>query len=262
MPEFMLIAALTGIGVALATGPLGAFVIWRRMAYFGDTLAHGALLGVALGIFLQINIVLAIALSSLALALGLNNLKKRATLANDTLLGILSHTSLAAGLVLVSVLSDNRVDLFGFLFGDLLTSTWQDVIVIYVISSIVLATLYFYWRPLVLATIDENIAKIDGIPIDKLNALLVIIIALVIAFAMKVVGILLITALLIIPAATSRHFSKNPEPMALGAALVGCAATLIGLACSYWLDTPAGPSIVLAASLLFSCSLLRNRSFK
>ena len=254
MLDFLWLALAAGCGVALMTGPLGAFVVWRRLAYFGDTLAHGALIGAARGLMLSVNPQVAIVASSVVLALLLLLLQKRVGVSTDTLLGILSHTALAAGLVCVHWLSDARVDLYGYLFGDLLTVTPADLGAILVVAVIVVGTLLVFWRPLLNATLDEALARAEGVATEKLRVLLLVLVALVIAFAMKVVGLLLITALLIIPAATSRRLSRNPETMAAGATVIGIIAVMAGLAFSYYLDTPAGPSIVLAASAQFVLS--------
>lgn len=256
IPEFLVYALLCGLGVALVAGPLGAFVVWRRLAYFGDTLAHSALLGAALGVMLEIHPLLAVAATSLVLAGALVALQTQPQLASDTLLGILSHGTLALGLVCASLVADTRIDLWGLLFGDLLTATRTDLMVIYAVAIAVLLMLWVFWRPLVFATLDETLAQVEGVPTARLRLLLMGLIALVVALAMKVVGVLLITALLIIPAATSRRFSRSPEAMAVGAALLGMIAVMGGLSFSYWVDTPAGPSIVLTASLLFAAGLV------
>ncbi len=259
MPDFLVFALLAGSGVALVSGPLGAFVIWRRMAYFGDTLAHASLLGVALGLFLQINTWLAVMVSSILLALALLLLQKRQALATDTLLGILSHSALAAGLVCVSRFAEQRIDLFSFLFGDLLTANAQDLVTIYSFAVLVLGLLIWAWRPLLLCALDQNLAQVEGLAVQRWQTLLMVMMALVIALAMKVVGVLLITALLIIPAASARQLTQSPEAMAILASGLGVLAVLGGLASSFWWDTPAGPSVVLAAGLGFLVSLVVRR---
>lgn len=251
MPDFILFALLSGLGVASVCGPLGAFVVWRRMAYFGDTLAHGALLGVAIGLLLNVQPMLAVLLSSVILALVLALMQTRTLLANDTLLGILSHSALALGLVCAGLINDTRLDLWAVLFGDLLTSSGSDVLTIWIIAAVVIGLLIRFWSALVLATLDEQLARVEGVPTRALEMMLMVVVAVVVALAMKVVGILLITALLIIPASASRYLSHSPEHMAAGAALIGMISVVLGLSCSYLIDTPAGPSIVLAASALF-----------
>ncbi len=258
MIEILVMAWLAGCGVALVAGPLGAFVVWRRMAYFGDTLAHSALLGLALSLLLSIAPALAVAVTCLALALLLIGLQQQRSLATDTLLGILSHSSLALGLVVLYLIPGARFNLEAVLFGDLLTVGWGQVGLIWLTAALVLLLLAALWRPLLAITLHEDLARVEGVAVTPVRSALMLMLALVIAIAMKVVGVLLITALLIIPAATARRFSRSPEAMAALASLCGCAAVTAGLALSWVLDTPLGPSIVLCAALLFSTSLLRR----
>lgn len=257
MPEFLINATIVGLAVALVAGPLGSFVVWRRMAYLGDTLAHSALLGVALGLALSININLAVVMVSALLAVAFVFMQRNQTLATDTLLGILAHSSLALGLVAVSLLQANTVDLYGYLFGDLLALARRDVYIIGTVSAVVLTLLVLYWRRLLAVTVHEDLAQVDGINVGQVRIVLVLIMALTIAIAMKAVGVLLITALLIIPAAASRRLARSPEQMAVYASLLAAAAVMGGLLMSFWWDTPAGPSIVLAAASLFLLSLLK-----
>jgi len=260
MPEFLLNALLAGIGVALVAGPLGSFAVWRRMAYFGDTLAHSALLGIAFGLLLSINLNVAVTLGCLLLAMILVLLQQNHFIATDTLLGILSHTTLALGLICVSVFSHSRIDLMAYLFGDLLAASGMDVVTIYTVAFFVLIVLYLLWRPLLAITVHEELAKVEGVPVTAIRTILMLLMALVIAIAMKVVGVLLITALLIIPAAASRRLTYTPEQMALVASLLGCLSVLGGLSASFFWDTPVGPSVVLVASSLFLLSLFKRQT--
>ncbi len=259
MNEFLLRALLAGLAVALVSGTLGTFVVWRRMAYFGDTLAHSALLGVSLGVLLDLNLNLAITLICLLLALALVALQSRRELASDTLLGILSHGALALGLVAISFAETVRIDLMGYLFGDILAVSRGDLLWIGLGSTIALVMLLWLWRPLLAITVHEELAQVEGVKVARTRLLFMVLIALVIATAMKVVGILLITSLLIIPAATARHFSRTPEQMALLSALVGVLSVGGGLFGSYRWDLPAGPAIVTAAALLFLLTLPQRR---
>lgn len=251
MPEFLLLALLGGIGVALVAGPLGSFVVWRRMAYFGDTLAHSALLGIAVGVLFDINFNLAVVSCCVILALILVSLQRQRLVATDTLLGIMAHSSLSLGLVAVSLLDDVRVDLMEYLFGDLLAITPNDLYWIYGGGTIVLLLIWRLWNPLLAVTINEELAQVEGVPVARIRLALMLLIGVVIAIAMKVVGILLITSLLIIPAASARRLASSPEQMAVIASLLGIAAVLLGLYASSQFDTPAGPSVVVAALLQF-----------
>ena len=254
MDDFLVRALLAGLGVALISGPLGAFVVWRRMAFFGATLAHSALLGVALGLLLDWNPTFGVVALCLIVSLVLAGLRSRSRLADDTLLGILAHGTLALGLVAVAFLETVRFDLMGYLFGDILAVTPVDLIWIYGGGIAVLATLIAIWRPLLAITVHEELAQAEGVPVARINLLFMLLMALVVAVAMKIVGILLVVALLIIPAAAARGFSRTPEQMAVIAALIGVGAVVGGLAGSYGFDTPAGPTIVLVALALFGLS--------
>ena len=207
MIEIIISALLAGLGVAAVAGPLGSFVVWRRMAYFGDTLAHSSLLGVALGLWLSVEPGIAVTGVCLLLALALVALQNLRTLASDTLLGILSHSSLALGLVAIAIIPGARIDLDTLLFGDLLSVTRNEIATIWLTAIIVLALLWRYWRPLLAITVHEDLARVEGIPVMRIRALLMLALALTIAITMKVVGVLLITALLVIPAATARRLA-------------------------------------------------------
>ena len=254
MDDFVLRALAAGCGIALMAGPLGSFVVWRRMAYFGDTLAHSALLGVALGFLLGVNPLIGVMGVCVALALALVGLQRHRALASDTLLGILSHSSLSLGLVAIAFLETLRVDLISYLFGDILSVTPGDLAWIYGGGAVALGGLVLLWRRLLAVTVDEDLARVEGMPVEALRLAFMLLIALVIAAAMKIVGILLITSLLIIPAAAARRFARTPEAMAVLASILGMVAVLGGLLASLNWDLPGGPSVVVAAAALFLAS--------
>jgi len=254
--DFFVRAVVAGIGVAIVAGPLGCFIVWRRMAYFGDTMSHSALLGVALGFLLDINVTIGVVVVTTLIALLLISLQHQPWLSADTLLGILSHASLSLGLVAIGLMAWLRVDLLGYLFGDILAVTTMDILLIYGAGAVVLVALASIWRPLLAATVHEDLARAEGVPALRVRLLFMILVALVIALAMKLVGILLITSLLIIPAASARRFARTPEQMAVGASIIGSIAVGVGLQGSLYLDTPSGPSIVVAAAALFAASLI------
>ncbi|AKX45347.1 hypothetical protein AKN87_09800 [Thiopseudomonas alkaliphila] len=256
MADFLLYALISGIALALVAGPLGSFVVWRRMAYFGDTLSHSALFGVALGLLLEISPSVMVLGVCLLLAVFMVIMQQQQSLAADTLLGIMAHSSLAVGLVTLSFMPRVRVDLMGYLFGDLLAVSFNEVLLIVLGSILVLGLLGYFWRNLLALTVDEELAKVEGLPVTQLRLVLMLLIAVVIAVAMKVVGVLLITSLLIIPAATAQKLARSPEQMALMASVIGLLSVLGGLSMSWHLDTPAGPSIVVCAALCFVLSLL------
>ena len=254
MPDFLLNALLAGLALALVAGPLGSFVVWRRMAYFGDTLSHAALLGIALGLMLEVNLAFAVTTVCVLLAVLLVTLQQRQPLASDTLLGILAHSTLSLGLVSLSFMQDIRIDLMGYLFGDLLAVSPTDLAWIVGGSALVLTALVALWRPLLAITVHEELARVEGLPVAAIRLALMLLIAIVIAVAMKIVGVLLITSLLIIPAAAAQRHARTPEQMAAGASLLGLLAVCLGLSLSWFQDTPAGPSIVVSAAALFLLS--------
>lgn len=257
MADFVFRALVAGLSVAVVAGPLGCFVVWRRMAYFGDTLAHSALFGVALGLLLDIAPQAAVfaACGLLALALGL--MEKNRSITTDTILGILAHSALAFGMVVLSF-TDVQIDLLGYLFGDLLTVGLNDLFWITGSSALVLVLIAFLWRPLLVITLHEELAHVEGLNTGLFRLALMVLIALVVALSMKIIGVLLITALLIIPPAAARHFTLTPETMAAASSAIGCLAVCGGMAASFYWDTPTGPSIVACAALIFLLSLLRK----
>ena len=256
LDDFFARAVLGGIGIAIVAGPIGCFIIWRRLAYFGDTLSHSALLGVALALLLQLNITLTVFMISFGVALILLILRRGASLSSDALLGLLAHSTLAIGLVMLAFMSWVRVDLMGFLFGDILAVTRFDLALIWIGGAVILGLLAYIWRPLFAATVNVDLATAEGARPELFNLVFMFIISAVIAVSMKLVGVLLITALLIIPAASARRLATSPEQMALGASVVGAVAVLVGLNGSLRFDTPAGPSIVVAAMICFILSVL------
>lgn len=260
MIDILLPGWLAGVFLACAAGPLGSFVVWRRMSYFGDTLAHASLLGVAIGFLLDVNVFYAVVVVTLALACGLVWLERRPYLAIDTLLGIMAHSALSLGLVVVSLMSNIRVDLMAYLFGDLLSVTSADLWLIGPGVVAVIAVMVWQWRALLSMTISPELAHVDGVNLQRAKLILMLITALTIGLAMKFVGALIITSLLIIPAASARRFARTPEQLVAIAVAFGIIAVSGGLAFSAGYNTPAGPSVVLCASLLFMLGLMKKQT--
>jgi len=258
MIELLLPPLFAGLAVALVSGPMGAFVVWRRMAFFGDTLAHGALLGAALGLALDISLYLAVVAVCLGLAAALTALQHQQQLASDTLLGIVAHTTLALGVIAISLQQGIQVDLFAYLFGDLLAVGWQDALALWAGAILILLLMLWQWRALLSITVSEELAQVEGVAVQRTRLLLMLLLALLIAGAIRTVGVLLITSLLVIPAASARRLTHTPAQMAAVASVLGTLAVLAGLAVSWFANTPVGPSIVVAASSLFVLTLLRR----
>jgi zinc transport system permease protein len=254
LDNFLIRAALAGIGAAVLAAPLGCFVVWRRMAYFGETVAYSGLLGVSLGLLLGIDLTLGVIATAIAMALLLTGFQAQRAIPYDTLLGILAHTALAAGLIAAAFAGSARLDLMGYLFGDILAVSKADIAWIWGGAAAVLAALFWLWRPLLAMTVNEDLAAAEGLPVRRTGTAFILLIAVTVALAMKVIGILLITSLMIFPAAVARPFAKTPEQMAVLSGLAAAAAVLLGLFLSLKLDTAAGPSIVAALAAMFFCA--------
>lgn len=256
---FLLRAMAAGLVIAAVAGPLGAVLVWRRMAYFGDALSHSALLGVAMGLALGTSPTPAIVALCVTVALMLSVLERRGLLASDTLLGIAAHGALSFGIIAISLLPVGNIDLYAYLFGDILAVDWRQLSIMAAGVMAGLLLLVWRWNALVSFTVHEDLAAVEGVAIGFVRTLYLLLIALTIALAMRVVGVLLVTALMIIPAAAARAWARSPEAMAVGAALVGMAAVALGLLASLAADTPAGPTIVATACALCVASFATAR---
>ena len=255
--DFFIRALVAGLGIAIVTGPLGCFIIWRRLSYFGDTLAHSALLGVTLAYSLEFNIALSVFIISSFIALILIDLQKRTNLPGDALLGLLAHSSLAIGLVVIGFLSFIRFDIMGLLFGDILAVTVDDLLIIGIGGPLILLILKLIWKSLFASTVNYELAEAEGLKPDRAKAIFTILMAGVIAISIKMVGLLLITGMLIIPAAMARNVSSSPQSMVIYSILGGLLSVMLGLFVSLEFNTSSGPSIIAAALFLFILSLLK-----
>ena len=261
--DFVVTALLAGIGIALAAGPLGCVVVWRRMAYFGDTLAHAALLGVVLALSMQWLPVIGVVVTGVAVTSLLFLLERKRELSTDTLLGILSHSALAIGMIAIALLQSRlpAIDVMTILFGDILAVSQSELWTLLAGTLLVLAIFGGMWRKLVALACNEDLARVDGVAVARTKYIFMLLLAIVIAFAIKVVGVLLITALLIIPAACARLFSRSPQQMIMLATVFAVLAVLFGFGASLQWDLPTGPAIVVASTCLFAVSrLLQHES--
>ena len=259
LDDFLVRALIAGVLVAMIAGPFGCFVIWRKMAYFGDTMAHSALLGVTLSLLLEVHPGVGVFIIAALIALLLVLLQRYAALPGDTILGILSHSTLALGLIAISLMSGNRIDLMSYLFGDVLAVSRDDVQMMLIAAPLALLALTLIWRPLLAGTVNEELAQAESQHPKIAQTIYLLLLAGVIAIAIRIVGILLITALLVIPAATARRWAVNPETMALFASVIGIIAVACGLSASLLADIAAGPAIVVSALLLFLLTVVLPR---
>ncbi|GAB6033975.1 zinc ABC transporter permease subunit ZnuB [Galenea microaerophila] len=258
LPNFIWLAFFTGLLIALAAAPLGVFVVWQRQSYFGATIAHSALLGVAIALLMQWNLTLSVIIVAILIALSIHWLNHHTQLSSDTLLGILAHSGLAVGLILISLADTIQVDVMSFLFGDILTVSEQDLGLIALTTLIVLAFFIKHWQDLLNITLNPSLAEVEGVAVKRVQLYFTLLLAVLIALSMKIVGILLITALLIIPAAAARPFSRSPEQMLKFTLLISLLSLFIGMASAFYWDLPTGPAIVFAASVLFLLTQFKN----
>ena len=262
LDDFFIRALIAGLGVAIVTGPLGCFTIWRRLSFFGDTLAHSALLGVTLALSFEMNISFAVFLISAVVAIFLINLQRVTNLPGDALLGLLAHSTLALGLVTISFLSFIRFDIMGLLFGDILSVNNLDILIIWLGGAIILITLKIIWKPLFASTVNYDLAQAEGMNPNRANIIFTLLMAAIIAISIKMVGLLLITGMLIMPAAMARNLSDNPIMMVFIATVGGLLSVLLGLFASLEFNSPSGPSIIVAALTLFLLSLINLKRMK
>ncbi len=258
--DFFYRALVAGLGIALITGPMGCFTIWKRLAFFGDTLAHSALLGVTLALSFELNIAFSVFIISSAVAILLISLQKKTKLPGDALLGLLAHSSLAIGLMFIGFLSFIRFDVMGLLFGDILAVDMTDIYIIWIGGVIILLILKFIWKPLFAATVNYDLALAEGMNPNRTNTIFTILMAAMIAIAIKMVGLLLITGMLIMPAAMARNLSDNPRKMVVLSTIGGILSVLLGLLMSLKINSPSGPSIITASLILFLLSLINLKN--
>lgn len=265
MDDFFWRACLGAGLLGAAAGPIGCFVLWRRMAYLGASIAHMALLGVALGLIAGVAPFVGVLAVSLAAALLLTRAGDNAgPVPADTLIGLIGHAGLALGFILLATMETIRADLLGYLFGDVLALSRQDNLAIAAASAVSIGLLVLVWRDLLADTLapDIVIAEDGAGRSRRVRMVFLLLVAFFIALGLKVVGALLIVALLVIPPAAARPFARTPEAMAILAALVGAISAPLGLIGSFYADLPAGPAIVLAATVLFLASAAAARFTK
>ena len=258
--EFIIRAALAGLAVALAAAPLGCLVIWRRMAYFGDATGHAALLGVVLGVALGVMPLVGVVVLAATMALVVSFVSNRSAYGVDTVLGVFAHSALALGLVAASIVPGARINVMRILQGDILLVSWVETGGIALGAALIIAVVSCFWRGLVNATLSPELIVAEGGSLLRDRLVLTLSLAVFVAVALQLVGVLLITAMLILPAAAAATLARSPEHMALLAAAFGGCAVLGGLGMSLGLDTPAGPSIIVIAALVYVGSLLVARA--
>lgn len=256
MTDCIIKAILAGIGIAIIAGPIGSLMMWRRMTYFGDALAHATLLGASIAIILNINIYCGLIAISLIIAILLTIITEQQKFTNDSTLSILSHIILAVGLISATLSKNTRIDLLGYLYGDILSINNIDLIYIYVIDIIIIGILSFIWDKLVFITIHKELAIAEGIKETAIKWIFILLISLIFIVATRLVGILLINSLLTIPCAIAKMWAKSTKQMAILGSIFGCITIVMGILTALIWDLPTGPTIVVSSALLFLIALI------
>lgn len=255
MSEFILLATIAGMLIALAAGPMGCFLVWRRMAFFGDSMAHSALLGIALGIYFGTSNAIGIVIVCIIFTIILGSLELNGNLATDTLLGILAHSSLSLGLIWISLMS-HPINLEAILFGDILTITRHELASIIIGVAIILICIKTIWPKLILVTLHEDLAFAEGVNVTTIKWIFLGLLSMMVAFSVQLIGVLLLMSLMIIPAATARQVANSPNGMSIIAMFIGAFSVVLGVWLSVLLDVPSAPCIVICATIMFTLSFL------
>ncbi|CAL9914245.1 Zn(2(+)) ABC transporter membrane subunit [Candidatus Liberibacter solanacearum] len=256
--EFFIRALFAGIGIILSTGPLGCFIVWQRMTYFGDTIAHSALLGVAFSLMLNLPIPLCIFMVAALTSIILLQIQKSEFIASDAILGVITHSTISISLIMLSFMTWVNTDLTSFLFGDILAVNTNDIIIIWSAGILNIVILITIWKSLLATTVNYELAKAEGMQPEKVKLIFTMITALMISISIKFIGITLITSLLILPTVTARRFATSPENMVILTTVIGILGVILGLYGSLIFDTPSGPSIIITSLIFFILSFLRD----
>lgn len=256
LEPFLLRAIAAAIGLAAVAAPLGCIVVWNRLAYFGETVAQASLIGVVLALALQTNVTLGVLVVTVAVAGLLILLQRQKLVPMDSVLGLTHHGALALGVIGAAQLKGPQVDLMGYLFGDVFAVTDVDLLWIFIGGAVVLAVVAWLWQPLLRMAVHDELARAEGVSSAWVRGLFTVLLALTIAVAIKIVGILLAIAFLVVPVVAARPLSSTPERMVVLTAVVSIFSVLAGMGVSVWLDAPGGPAIVLVMAIVAGLSLL------
>ena len=253
--DFLVRSVLAGLIMVAIAAPMGCLMVWQRLAFLSDTLGHAAVMGVGLGLLLEVNPIFGVLAVALLIVFSLNRVNSFDTALSETTLAIISHTGLAGGIILVGLLPSQSINLEGILFGDLLATTTEDLLRLLLTTAVLLVVLVHHWRSFVAVSVSREIAQAEGVEVRKIQFLMYIMIALLVAVMMKVMGVLLIAAMLVIPTTSARLFSRSPEQMVLISGLYGLGALVGGITASFEFDWQTGPAIVVSATVLLLITL-------
>jgi ABC-type Mn2+/Zn2+ transport system permease subunit len=248
---FMQRALAAGLLVGAVTSVLGVFVVLRRSAFFGDAVAHASLAGVAVGVVTKLPPLPLAAGVAVAIGVSLHRLERGSRLSLDTILGFVLPFFMAVGVLVMSLSPGFQPELLSYLFGSILAVSWEGLAAVAAISLVVAVMLAAVGRRLVFVTFDPDGALVGGIRVARLLTVYHVLLALMVVASLSIVGIVLVNALLVIPAATAKLRARSLSQMFVLAPVIGMGSVLLGLVGSYWLDVPSGPAIVVVAGLFF-----------
>lgn len=256
---FMQRALITGVVVSILTGIISVFVVLRRVAFVGSGISHAAFGGVAIGFLAGINPIITAMIYSILIAFGIERISSRGRVAEDTAIGVFFSSSMALGIVLISLSKSYNIDLFGYLFGSILAISEKEMWLTIIITLVILTILVVIMKELLLITFNEELAVVSGIPTGLIKSVFLISMAVAIVMSIKVVGIILVSALLVIPGAVAQLISRRFYPMMLISCLTAFSSVIAGLYLSYHFDLSPGGTIVLIITVLFFAAFLKNR---
>ena len=248
---FMQRAIIAGIVLAALLAWLGVFVIMKKMSFFSDGIAHASLAGIAIGVLAGVHPLTTAIIFSIVFSLGIYYLEKKTTLSSDAIIGMLFTSGMALGVVLISLKSGYQPDLVSFLFGNILAIRPVDLVIISLLSVLIVVFLFYNHKNITLMAFDMDTAYLAGVKVDLLQITFYIMLAVSVVLGLKILGIVLVSALLIIPASTAKLISKSFKGLLLRSVLLSEGIVLLGIVLSYYLDSPTGPMIVLVGTGAF-----------
>jgi ABC-type Mn2+/Zn2+ transport system permease subunit len=249
-------ALIAGIFSGVLLAVIGVYVVLKKMSFIGDGIAHSAFGGVALGLLLGINTTAAAVIFAWVIAMLIGLAKKNSKTSEDALIGIFFAFTMAIGVIFIGFNKNYNADIFGYLFGDILAVTDMDVIAVIITTVIVIAIIYFFSKELLFFTFDEEGAKVAGIPVDFIYFLLLSLISITIVVSIKIVGIILAVAFLIIPASSALLLTKDFKKLMLLAILISLISTIAGFSLSFIFNLASGATIVVTATVIFGAITL------
>jgi len=248
---FFVRALVASMIVGLVCATVGSYMVLRGLAFMGDALSHSAFPGVVVAYIVKAPLYFGASIAAVGTALAIGWLTRQGRLRTDTAIGVLFAAMFALGIFLFSTIPNYVGDLFGFLFGNVLGIGFGDLLSLTALAAIVLASVLVFWKELLYATFDPLGAAASGLPVGRLDYLLLALIALTIVISLQAVGIILVVAMLITPAATAQLVARSFGRLVVTAAAIGALCPIVGLYLSYWLNSASGATVVLVESALF-----------